>query len=79
MKKEELLELLTSLQNGVVDLKHAYNKLWGLVRVSGIDLEGNELDEIDIVRCKHCGSIDIIGDHKHNWCSDCGKTHRGGV
>ncbi len=34
MNKEELLELLTSLQNGVVDLKHAYNKLWRLVGIS---------------------------------------------
>lgn len=45
MKKEELLELLTSLQNGVLDLRYAYNKLWGLVDVTHCDFKTIKVGE----------------------------------
>lgn len=80
MKKEELLELLTSLQNGTVELKYAYNKLWGLVRVSGrkfFTVEGGG-DWADASIDYFINLTDRTGEEVHKEYDESGGYHGNG-
>lgn len=69
--KQKIIKITKDLEQGIITTKTARTLLLGLFGV-------NEMmdEEFDIVKCKHCGSVDIIGTHTKWWCSDCGKTCR---
>jgi hypothetical protein len=77
--KKQIIEITNELKLGLLSTKQAKKQLLDLFGVSGSVCPVCEPDEIDILKCKHCGSTDIRGDYKHTWCGDCKKTYRGGV
>lgn len=74
--KQKIIKIAQDLKQGTITTKTARTLLLGLFGVSGSALDERMDEEFDIVKCKHCGSTDIIGTHTKWWCSDCGKTCR---
>jgi len=68
--KQQIIKISKALEQGTITTKTAQTLLLNLFGVSGSTLD----EEFDILKCKHCGSTDIIGTHTKWWCSDCGKT-----
>ena len=78
--KKEIVRIANELKLGDITTKQAKEELLSLFGVSGSSFcEHCEPKEIDILRCKKCGSSDIYGSHTFLRCGDCGETYSGGV
>jgi len=73
--KLKIIKIAKDLEQGTITTKTARNLLLGLFGVSGSLLESES--DLDILKCKKCGSIDIIGTFRYLRCSDCGQTYSG--
>jgi len=78
--KKQIVHIANQLKLGEITTKEAKEELLSLFGVSGTSFcDRCQPDEIDILRCKECGSSDIIGSHTHLRCLDCGETYSGGT
>lgn len=77
--KKKMVHIVNQLKMGEITTIEAKEEFLVLFGVSGSfnKCPVCEPDEIDILRCKNCDSIDIIGDHTNLRCSDCGTPFRG--
>jgi hypothetical protein len=78
--KKQMIQIVTELKLGDITTKQAKEELLSLFGVSGSSsCKQCEPDEIDILRCKKCGSSDIYGSHTLLKCGDCAETYKGGI